>query len=376
MKSPRQTKLLAASGLLIALLLLLGLLNNRRVDKLDPESVSNPAPTPKSPKQIPDLSIHIVSDQMTSTGRVVAVEQSGERRYLVLPKTREFSDDMIRQMAEAILQKPEAPTTQPPGRLNDRLLFYGQVVDDETNGVPGAEIKGTALVMNGGRSGGDTPVSTLAGAEGRFSFDIPNGQSLMLRASKEPDYIPSEFQSFQYGTRGQAPIHQPDSTRPVPFMVTKKQKREPLLEINRWWGAPNTGEPVRIDLSTGNKVPAGGDIVVSIECPEPFKAGNKIPWKLVIDAPGGGLLAVSTERLEYMLSAPVGGYGPIVVEHAKDADDWSPQFDGYLYLKARNGGIYAKLLFHMHTHWDERGVPFGFKAFVNTNGSRNLQGLP
>lgn len=81
-------------------------------------------------------------------------------------------------------------------------------------------------------------------------------------------------------------------------------------------------------------------------------------------------------RLDYILQAPAAGYQEFMVEHAKDAPDWVSQFEGRFYLKARNDGLYAKPRFWMHTHWDERGVPFSFHALVNTNGSRNLQMPP
>jgi hypothetical protein len=238
-------------------------------------------------------------------------------------------------------------------------------------------VTGLVTVARYGGELSHLPVAALSDGGGRFEFDIADGQALMLAASKGTDYIPPPWQWFQYSPMGgNRPIHQPSLAEPVPFVLTKKEEQESLLEIRRGWTARNTGEPVRIDLVTGQVVPTGGDIVVSIRCPEPYKAGDKIPWKLVIGATGGGLVPAQAERLDYMLQAPAGGYQEFVVEHAKDADDWKPRFDGMFYLKARNGGLYAKLRFDMHTRWDERGVPFGFHALVNTNGSRNLQMPP
>lgn len=261
--------------------------------------------------------------------------------------------------------------------MNKRLLFYGLTLDDQGNILSGVMVTGLVTVAQYGGELQHLPVTTSSDVDGRFEFDIADGQVLMVAANKGPDYIPPPWQWFQYSPmENNRPIHQPSISEPVPFVLTKRQKEEPLFEVDRGWAARNTGEPVRIDLTTGKVVPTGGDIVVSIYCPEPYKAGDKIPWRLVLSATGGGLVPVQAERLDYMLQAPAAGYQEFVVEHAKDAPDWVSQFEGKFYLKARNGGLYAKLRFGMHTRWDERGVLFGIRALVNTNGSRNLQMPP
>ena len=79
-------------------------------------------------------------------------------------------------------------------------------------------------------------------------------------------------------------------------------------------------------------------------------------------------------RLEYLHEAPDGDYTPAIgVEYGPDSMPYVRQFDGLFYIKSRNGRVYAKLRFDMNTFWDERGIPFGISAIVNTNASRNLQ---
>ena len=108
--------------------------------------------------------------------------------------------------------------------------------------------------------------------------------------------------------------------------------------------ASNTGEPVRIDLTTGQVVPEGGDLIVSITCLEPYKAGVHIPWKLTLQTAGGGFVVAGARRLEYLLEAPEAGYDEIVVEHPTDDPSWDPQYDATLYMKSRGGQIYGKLM--------------------------------
>jgi hypothetical protein len=182
---------------------------------------------------------------------------------------------------------------------------------------------------------------------------------------------------MDYGPRDSEIISNPNINVPIVFFLTKKQEPEQLIEIRKGMTAPNTGEPVRIDLTTGEIVPTGGDLIVSITCPEPFKAGVHIPWKLVLQATDGGLVTISDGQLDhtlkYQLEAPESGYGDIVIDHPSNDSNWDTQYDSILYLKSCNGQIYGKLSFDMNILWDKRGVPFGFHSFVNTNSSRNLQ---
>jgi hypothetical protein len=331
-----------------------------------------------TPEKATSSSARIVNQWLTAEGKTVVVEKEGRRWTNLIPDTMlSLTDEQILELVN-VLDAPPPPRSSPaPDTLNKRLLFYGLTLDDQTNLLPGVTVTGLVTVAQYGGEPRHLPVAALSDAGGRFEFDIADGQALMLAASKGPDYIPPPWQWFQYSPMGgNRPLHQPSPIEPVPFVLTRKLKVEPLFEVDRGWAAPNTGEPVRIDLTTGKTVATGGDLIVSIHCPEPYKAGDKIPWKLVLSATGGGLVPAQAERLDYMLQAPAGGYQEFVIEYAKDADDWVSQFDGVFYLKARDSGLYAKLRFDMHTQWDERGVLFGVRALVNTNASRNLQMPP
>lgn len=196
----------------------------------------------------------------------------------------------------------------------------------------------------------------------------------MITVAKKPEFIDTEPQWFQYGPVGSRPKHVPNITSPVVFELHRAKAKESLLTFERQFRALNTGEPVRVDFTTGKVTKDGGDILVSIHCPEPFNSGVKYPWKLTVQAVGGGLIESKTGRLELMHQAPAGNYAKsITVEYGPNSEKYDRQHDGYYYIQSRNGQIYTKMFFYMHTQWDERGVPFGIKAVVNTNASRNLQ---
>jgi hypothetical protein len=236
--------------------------------------------------------------------------------------------------------------------------------------------------VDGKNPGYAVSVKTMSDGNGRFQFDVDYGQDIGINISKGTNYISPPLQTFRYGTGSYGPrdsvlISSPSIADPVVFVLTKKQESELLIELRKGMPAPNKGEPVRIDLTTGEIVPAGGDLIVSITCLEPYKAGVHIPWKLVLQATDGGFITESPEQMNYklgnMLEAPESGYDEVVINHPADDPNWDPQFVGMFYLKSRNGQIYGKLTFDTGVRSDERGVPFGFHSFVNTNGSRNLQ---
>jgi hypothetical protein len=316
----------------------------------------------------------IISDTTTSSNRIVVAEKDGVRKtaHIPLSLAGALTDEQILQTLFS--NQANAPTHKGNGQpLNKHLTFYGLTVDDQTNIVSGAMVVGNVMVWDEQNPSRQVPVETTSDGDGRFQFDVDNGQLIMISVSKGTNYISPAPQWFQYGPVGDRPIYYPDPNNPTIFVLTKK-KLEPLVETERGFTAPNTGEPVRIDLTTGEVVTTGGDLIVSITCPEPFKAGVHIPWKLVLQTTGGGFISVGLQRMEYMLEAPESGYSDmVIIDHPADDPNWDSQYDDTFYIKSRNGQIYGKMIFDMNTRWDERGVPFRFHSFVNKSGSRNLQ---
>ncbi len=318
----------------------------------------------------------IISDNITSSNRIVVAEKNGVQKTAQIPLTlaNSLTDD---QILGSLFYTNTMPKDTGAG-LNQYLSFYGLTVDDKTNVLAGVDIVGSVLVVDGQNAPREVIMKTESDGEGRFQFNMDYGQLIVITVNKGTNFISPPSQSFRYGVGGYGAndspqITNPNALDPVTFVLTKKIKPEELVELRKGLAAPNTGEPVRIDLTTGEIVPTGGDLIVSITCLEPYKAGVHIPWKLMLQATDGGFVMVKATRLGDMLGAPEYGYDKIIIEHTKDDINWSPQFNGIMYLMSRNGGIYGKMTFDMQTRWDERGVLFGFHSFVNTNGSRNLQ---
>jgi hypothetical protein len=315
----------------------------------------------------------ILSESSTETDRVYVVSRNGQVRTSTVPAFVQFTPEQLEEFSFGTPEADGPPAPQGRVGLHRHLVFYGIALDGETNAVADAFVD-TIIQVSDERGQRAVTNRITSGADGRFTVEQPWGQLLMITVSKPTNYVAAPPQWFQYGPVGGRPIHVPLPRDPVPFFLHKVQTPESLLEISRWWGIPNSGEPVRIDLITGQKVVSGGDLIVSIHCPEPFKAGDQIPWRLSVEVVGGGLVPATENRLEQLHRAPAGGYLPVLtVEHSRNDPDWDSQFEGLYFLSSRQGQIFAKLRTRMHVQWDERGVPFGIQGFLNTNGSRNLQ---
>lgn len=315
----------------------------------------------------------IVSETLTSTGTVYLVTKNGKTNTTFVPDTMRLTPDELKQVLFPSDEQPPVFRARGPG-LNPLLVFYGVAVDEGTNGLAGAIVEANVMIDPPETESRREIFSTTAGKDGRFELQIPWGQQMMVTATHTTNYVSPPSQWFQFGPVGDRPIHNPDPNNPVVFAFHRVLPAESLVEIKRWWGAPNNGDPVRIDLTTGERVATGGDLVVSIFCPEPYTNMRQFPWKLNIQVVEGGLLAANVERLEFMHEAPAIGYqNGFQIEFGPSSEAYRRQYDGFFFVSSRAGQIFAKLQFNLRLHWDERGVPFGIHSFANTNGSRNLQ---
>ena len=78
-----------------------------------------------------------------------------------------------------------------------------------------------------------------------------------------------------------------------------------------------------------------------------------------------------------MYQAPEDGYEKnFILSYGHGEENFDAMFTGSFYIKSRNGQNYAKIYFDMNTFWDQRGVPFGIKSYINTNHSRVLEVQP
>ena len=326
----------------------------------------------------------IISTIQTETGSVVRASEHGVEREFVLPTGMMIPSELVEQglfpSDSPSVSRADMSRANPRAGWNRHLSFYGSVVDEKDTAIPGAVVSASMSIIEEDGSLGKKKLRVQSDSSGLFAVEQPWGQSLMIEVGKRPDYIDAKEVHFQYGLIGNLPTrHVPDLQVPVRFVLHRRKEPGLLIAFDRWFRAPKSGLPVRVDLSKGELVVKGGDLVVSIHCPEPYTNLRSFPWELAVFVEGGGLARIPSSpqealRSEYLHEAPEDGYEPsFTKKYSRNSEDFVRQFDSWFYVKSRGGWNYAKLYFSVSTFWDERGVPFGIRAVVNTNGSRNLQ---
>jgi hypothetical protein len=321
----------------------------------------------------PAMAVHILSDDISPTGRVVVATRAGVTNQLTLPLSADLTEDQIKDMIFDSSELVSLPPRPAPEAYNQHLFFYGLVVDGESNVVQGARVEATVLIAGPGIAKRDQPMETATGPDGRFSLDAAWGQKISVRVVKQ-GFIPSEWRYFVYGPVDSPPYHMADVSNPALFVLHEDIEIPDLIYLEQTYQAPNDGTPVRIDLISGQIVQQEGDIIISIHCPEPYTNLKQFPWSLSVQAPAGGMVPVAAVRFENLHEAPHGGYQPgLKVEHGPESLNYSRQHDGMYFIASRNGQVFSKMFLTVRTRWDERGVPFSIAAYVNKNGSRNLR---
>lgn len=322
----------------------------------------------------------IVSENITSTGKVYVVKKNGRIKKAIIPKTVKFNREQLERFA---FPPPSLPPQQPKPELNHELLFYGIALDQKSNAVVDARAEANVLIDSPLEKSHRETVYAVSDANGEFSFKIPWGQQMMVTVTANTNFINPPPRWFQYGPVGNQPIFHPDPNNPVifPFQIREYgTNNEPMhfFSFNKRFRAPN-GIPIQFDLTTGQIVPQGGDLIILITCPEPYTEMKPFPWSAKVEVVGGGLIHIDGQniRMGFLNEAPSAGYSKgFEIEYDSNSPFYRRQFEGWYYIRSRNGSIYSKIYFDVDTRWDQRGVPFGINAVVNLDGSPYLHEGP
>lgn len=251
------------------------------------------------------------------------------------------------------------------------IQFYGQVIDENTNPVPEAQIH---FIWTDLSPSGNAERVATSDANGFFTLGGVSGKHLIVEVSKAGYYSYQPFgASFFYA--GENHNFVPESANPVVFRLKKRGVAEPLIHIQAPLGGPKAfkiprnGQPVEISLATGKSVPSGeGDLRVRCWTDDQGKqAGQKYAWKCEIAVPGGGLTQYSDDL---QFEAPPDGYHPTdTIQWLETADPWSSHGFAKYFLKLPNG-MFARINFEMVAGGDHF---FRIESFFNPSGSRNLE---
>lgn len=257
-----------------------------------------------------------------------------------------------------------------------RIEFYGHVIDQYNSPIPGAIVHGQ-IIYNTGPTSGVLKRETTTDNAGLFEFKGLQGRTLDLNIIKPGYQFMPEVDGFDYSKLvSEQKRHHPDPGKPVIFKMWKLQGDVALIPKAKSFDLPADGTPVRIDLITGNIALTAGDLLITLKH-STRPAGQSITrydWTAELIAVDGGLRE-ERSRLTNMFEAPADGYvSSVTINMPVSAADWSRTYNRNFYLKTR-GNIHSRIGIDIHT------IPSGGSSYVSLTwwlnpepGSRNLEG--
>jgi hypothetical protein len=291
------------------------------------------------------------------------------------------------------------PATRPPGaapsatqvqlkkteflrgmaQLSNRPIeFYGLVIDQDSNPVPGVTVTLSVRVTKEPTPGviGDSfdYLVVTTDARGRFAITDTKGALLSVRSLEKPGYDASKKglnQAYWYW-RSPDMTFTPDREKPEVFRMWRKAGAVRLVRKTISSNLRFDGTPSIFDVVAG-QVGGHGDLrVLLARNPQQIVFGQRnYEWTLTIEALNGGITEPTDEQ---MYLAPAEGYQPQLVIHMPANDPkWTDEKAFNLYAKLRGGQQYARLELKALVGSDRETTPFYVTSFVNPEGGRNLE---
>ena len=264
------------------------------------------------------------------------------------------------------------PTLTDVSNLQQRVLadwqrpieFYGQVVDEHTNPVEGANISfswSETLSKEG-----EQRATTLSDAEGLFSLHGKHGPSLDVWVSKAGYYFSHNGQwgfSYMHGD------FSPDPRNPVVFLLHKKGQGAELITSENgmrsdvWVRVPKDNTPVRVDFFQ-KQASSTGQLEISQNKP-PFQGATN--WSFRMSIPDGGLVE---NQDEFQFEAPESGYQPTVrYDFTKGETNWTTQVSKQFYITFGQPRKYGWL--HIESNLAQETIFLTYA--INPTGLQNLE---
>ena len=278
------------------------------------------------------------------------------------------SPEVLQKIVEEGRRGQIAQMKEIAAAYNTPINFWGKVVDEKGNPVPGALAKMGAA---------DQPLKTgteyrrITDANGLFSVTGAKGLSLSVDVSKAGYYRTDRSRgqvSYFYPSGNKVPL--PTQNSPTVFELRKMGETVPLVKIENFVKVLRNGTPTEISLETGRPAAVGqGDLKVEAWTNDQTKdAQGHYDWKCRISVPGGGLIE---RKDKFAFEAPSDGYQPFdEIVMPQTAERWNPQASRQYFVKLSDNH-YARIEFEMVAGGDHF---FSITSYLNpTPGSQNLE---
>lgn len=296
----------------------------------------------------------------------------------VYPIRPEPIDSLPKAERDVLLQKRMERRSELITSYNKPIEFYGQIVDQFNQPVPGVSVVVKLSRWNPLHyRPASTRFSIRTDAEGKFSIQDKKGLYLSFDSFSKTGYA---FQRVDFSTSRTEPLAVGESlTEPGRPFVIRAYKigevPEKLLigEADFYHLVPD-GRVYSLDLVT-QEMREGhglGQIRVSYMYAAGANTIKPADWTVSLEANGGGVIE-TTDTL--MFEAPETGYQPKwTASFTLGSPDWRTLIRRKFYLKAHNGRIYGRLEIEFDPFFAVEGTDtlIGIRYWLNPEGSRNL----
>ncbi len=248
------------------------------------------------------------------------------------------------------------------------IEFYGKITDQNGIPVPGVKI---SITVSFSLKNKTEKIELSSDNGGLFSLTGIRGSRLYIDKFEKEGYIEGNFsRRFGYG-RHTPEIHYPNRDNPVVIRMWKKGETEPLVREETEIIVTGDNREFYTDLisgTTSEELTDQADLVIRMKIDKPDEE-NLYNWHISIGAVNGGLIETDDE---FLYQAPESGYQQNMNMFFDKTFRWSNDAYKKLYLKSRNGKVYAGLKLRILTYHTGKGL-IRISSLINPNGSRNLE---
>lgn len=189
--------------------------------------------------------------------------------------------------------------------MNVPVNFYGQVIDQDSNGLAGVKIRVYIRhwELTGNALSAPVYLTKETGADGHFEITGETGDGFTIEAIQKDGYK-AEPGPRSFGAHGGS------FENPVVFKMWNDNIHEKLITGGKAFPIVPDGRPYLIDLAKDTiSESGGGDLKIWVRYPAQVTRGQLYNWSCEIDVINGGLLEESNLD-SAMYVAPAEGYIP------------------------------------------------------------------
>jgi hypothetical protein len=276
--------------------------------------------------------------------------------------------------ASTVAASPVTSTPQSSNELYQRFMvewqvpicFYGKVVDENSNAVPGASVRFHWSELP--TEDGSRTATTESDAAGLFSLQGKRGPNLTVWVSKQGYYAShGGRQGFSYLSGPEK--FSPDPQQPAVFELRRKGQGVKLItsqngiQPDLTLSVPKDNNPIRVDFFE-HKFGASGQLEVS-QLKPPWREATE--WSFSMSIPDGGLVEA---REEFLVEAPETNYQATVHLHfAKGETNWCTHIKRNYYIVFGQPRHYGRI--QVETDLSQQSVFLTYA--INPTGSRDLE---